>query len=224
MSPLTVAPAALAPIVFSPSVFFPIARFLTPTVVTATIAAVTVFSPAAIARSEAVPASPVPQRLAQAKNSIWRTIAPTSSGFSILMPGTPQQKQSSFRLSSGDQIVLYSLGSYRAQEKVLYAVFYGDLAGNQTPTGEMADRIMEEIAKDILSTMNAEITAQQTLALNGFPGYEMRIKSRAGEGTGRVRTFIVNRRLYVLMALTTQEKALSKSIDGFMRSFKLTWN
>jgi hypothetical protein len=112
----------------------------------------------------------------------------------------------------------------RPQEKAGYLAAYMDIPGTETLTGAAADRAMEQGAAAFLQATNSAMTAQQTLTLNGFPGYEMRIKNQSGAGTGRLRMFMVNRRLYMLMAITTQEKALSKSIDGFMRSFKLTWN
>lgn len=103
----------------------------------------------------------------------------------------------------------------------MYGVMYTDLPVAFRKNSKAAQQALAGITCENSSFMDAkQLTSQQTFRLNGFPGRE--IKCQGEEiALAKIRAFLVGERLYILIAATNHEPGAAKSIDGFMKSFKI---
>jgi hypothetical protein len=155
--------------------------------------------------------SAAPAQSQQATGSIWKVFNAEAGGFSLLMPGEPTASQS-------DGVTSYSVT--RAKESVTYTVSHIDFPVNPTkePNGlaEAFTGIKEGIVEE-----GGKVQQEQPIVLKGgFPGKELRVVMPDGALT-RVRSYIVGKRLYLVMVSTNNEKALKQSLQGFLDSFRV---
>jgi hypothetical protein len=157
--------------------------------------------------------------------SAWKTYSDRTGGYSISMPGQPKnQQERQYTMSSGDIL------SYRDKTvfiendqgiKVLYMVTYADLPIAYRKDSKVAQKVLAGLSCQNSSIGDAnQLVSQQTFRLSGYPGRE--IKCQGEEvGIAKIRAFLVDNRLYILLGATNHEPGAAKSIEGFMKSFKL---
>jgi hypothetical protein len=160
----------------------------------------------------ALPTLP-PTALAQPApvKSVWKVFASESGGFSLLMPGDPTENKN-------DGVVSYSVT--REKEAVTYTVSFTDFPVDPTSEKNGIQEAFNGI-KDGIKEEGGTIVDEKSLSLREFPGQELRISMPDGVIT-RVRSYVVDRRLYLVMASTKNERSLQKSLEGFLNSFKVT--
>jgi hypothetical protein len=143
--------------------------------------------------------------------SIWKVFNSEAGGFSLLMPGQPIESQS-------DGVTSYSVT--RAKESVTYTISYIDFPVNPTQEPNGIAEAFTGI-KDGITEEGGKIQQEQSIDLKGgFPGKELRVGMPDGALT-RVRSYVVGKRLYLVMASTNNEKALKRSLQGFLDSFRV---
>jgi hypothetical protein len=157
--------------------------------------------------------------------STWKTYTDRTGGYSISMPGQPQDLPGSqYALPSGDTLVYQGKGFLMENQqgiKVMYGVAYTDLPVAFRKDSKAAQQALAAITCENSSFRDArQLVSQQTFRLNGFPGRE--IKCQGEEvAVAKIRAFLVGERLYMLLAATNHEPGAAKSIDGFIKSFKI---
>jgi hypothetical protein len=148
---------------------------------------------------------------APAVTSVWKTFQSEAGGFSLLMPGEPIE-------TKRDGVVTYSVN--REKESVTYSVSYIDF-----PVDPAAEKngIRDAFTgiKDGIQEEGGKILVEKTVSLKEHTGQELRVAMPDGALT-RVRSYIVGKRLYLVMASTKNERSLLKSLEGFLNSFRLT--
>jgi hypothetical protein len=172
-----------------------------------------------------------PFQLAQ---SIWKPFSSKEGRFSVLMPGTPRESQMIWNLETGDDIVyLFTVTREEAEYMVWYVDFepptrrldddgqssnFPDILPN---TPEKMTDVLVNAGTDSYSTpSDCRLISEQSIRLGSYPGREISLRLPSGPLVRR-RLYLVNRRAYILSVRTTQERFLSKTIEGFMNSFKL---
>jgi hypothetical protein len=145
-----------------------------------------------------------------AEASVWKLFSSETGGFRVLMPGEPQGGQS--------QNVQY-VTVERPRESITYTVSYVDFPVNPKDQPEGVKQAFSGVKAGIVEA-NAEVTAERDLELRGYPGQDMRVVQPNGLVT-RFRAYVVDKRMYIVMAQTKNEKNLGKSIEGFLNSFQL---
>ncbi len=152
-----------------------------------------------------------PAQAQAATGSIWKVFNAEAGGFSLLMPGEPIESQS-------DGVTSYSVT--RAKESVTYTVSYIDFPVNPTKEPNGLAEAFTGI-KDGIIEEGGKVQKEEAIVLKGgFPGKELRVAMPDGALT-RVRSYIVGKRLYLVMASTNNEKALKQSLQGFLDSFRV---
>lgn len=171
-----------------------------------------------------------PFQLAQ---SIWKSFSSKEGRFSVLMPGTPRESQINWDWQTGDIVYLFTV----TREEAEYMVGYVDI---EPPTRRVDDDGQSSNFPDILPNTPEKMTdvlvnagtgcystpsdcrliSEQSIRLGSLPGREISLRLGGGPLVRR-RLYLVNRRVYILSVRTTQERFLSKTIEGFMNSFKL---
>lgn len=135
------------------------------------------------------------------------------------MPGNPK-RQTQTQNSPVGPIVVNSFVVERTQEGVAYMVAYSDFPDNLVERVKVKE-LLDGARDGALRATQSQLVSQRDITLNGHPGRELEfVKS---EQITKNRMYVVNDRLYQVMVLTTkeQEKFLTRSIAGFLNSFRL---
>jgi hypothetical protein len=157
--------------------------------------------------------------------STWKTYSDRTGGYSISMPGPPKdQQERQYRTSAGDLLSYYDKTVLIENEqgiKVFYMVTYADLPVAFRKDSKAAQKALAGLSCQNSSIGDAtQLVSQQSFRLSGYPGRE--IKCQGEEvGIAKIRAFLVDNRLYLLLGATNHEPGAAKSIEGFMKSFKL---
>jgi hypothetical protein len=143
--------------------------------------------------------------------SVWQKFTTIRGNFSVLLPGTPQATTkagvSGFEVS-------------RPQDAVIYGISYMDFPAD--PKGRPGG--IEEVfvgAQAGFEENHHVLVTSTPIQLQGKPGRAMKF-TRSDGLTTHCRVYIIDQRLYLVMARTIREKDLAKSIEGFLNSFQIT--
>lgn len=137
------------------------------------------------------------------------------------MPGQPTQENRTVKTELGS-IPVQAFSVLRKGE-ALYAVAYSDFPGKFPENPGDIDRMLAQVASGFAQGAKGRLVSQQNIRLGNFPGREIRLQLDRGL-IARGRLFVVNTRLYQVVVVTGQERNLTKSIDGFFKSFRLLDN
>jgi hypothetical protein len=158
--------------------------------------------------------SPVVElRSVSAEESIWNRFTSKSSGFSVVMPGTPTERK---------QGGLTQFELIRDEESVRYAVGVLNLPVAPRENKKLQNEVYEGIRKGAANGQ-AELLSFRTIKLGEFPGREMNFKL-PDDMVAKWRVYLVDRRAYFINVTTTEEnqqRGLATSIDVFLNSFRL---
>jgi hypothetical protein len=151
-----------------------------------------------------------PNPTIKASSSIWRLFTSDTGGFKVLMPGEAE-------VSKNDDVTTFQV--HRPQEGVVYTVSHVDFESD--PTTEK-DGIKETFAGTAqgITDEGGKILSTKPLTLGTHPGQELQAKLASGM-TSRIRVYIVEKRLYLVIATAKSDRNLTKSIEGYLNSFQL---
>lgn len=153
--------------------------------------------------------------------SIWKPFSSQEGGFTILMPGNPKEQNRTVTTKLGS-IPIKTFSVIR-QNEALYGVGYSDLPGNSSLNSSEINELLTGIASGFAEGSRGKIVSQQNIRLGNFQGREIRLRLERGViAIGRM--YLVNKRLYQVVVATNKERNLTKSIEGFFRSFRLVNN
>jgi len=141
------------------------------------------------------------------QNADWIKVAPVGAGFSVLMPGKPEEE-----VKSAPDFTLH-LFSIMA-EKTIYVAAYGDYAPSTklAPDGElMANR------DNFLKGLNATLVASKQITLDGRPGLEFTGESE--QASFKSRVYLFGNRVYQVAVAVLGGKTDSANADRFFASF-----
>ena len=158
--------------------------------------------------------------IAQAQ-SIWKPFSSQDGGFRVLMPGTPTQEKRTTKTNFGSLPV--NVFSVIRENEAGYLVSYLDFPRDIALNSRELNQSLSAIATGFAQGSGGKLVSQRNIRLGNFPGREIRLQFEQGV-IGRGRLYLINKRMYVVMAITNKERYLTKSIEGFLNSFQLVNN
>src|SRR5215813_3445172 len=148
----------------------------------------------------------------------WQEFKNEAGNFAVMMPGKPLEMSQTVESEIG-KIPIYT---FTAQGGTLtYMAMYSEYPISiDTPE---AAKISLDNARDLLlSRRNGKLISESDISFGKYPGREL--KAKFDGGTLRSRTYIVNKRMYIVMAMApgddTSKQLDSKKVDDFLGSFK----
>lgn len=156
----------------------------------------------------------------------WYSLDTENSEFSLLMPAEPtlQNQQVDSEIGKLDMTIhMYQPTADMEDQNVIYGLIYTDYpegtvhSENEEMLKEVFDGAMNGAAKNVNGTLSNE----KDLTINGYPGKEFDINMAGGLMLLRLRSYLVNNRMYILQtACEAGNKGNERSIQ-FFESFKL---
>jgi hypothetical protein len=149
----------------------------------------------------------------------WKKFASDEGKFSVWFPGTPEETAQPLHNLIGE-IDAHSF-VVKADIQDFYAVVYGDIP----PTVDLQDpsNLFDKAqAMEANQNGSGKIVFQQEIKLKDYPGREFEFAAGGKANySGRIRIFLVGRRLYVLTIVFLTANPHLEDRENFFNSFKL---
>jgi hypothetical protein len=166
------------------------------------------------------PAAPkvvdVPQPSATGVKLDFKEFKSGSGGFTVLLPGYPQEARTTAQLPSGQATIrVYALES----QGLAFAIRYTEMP--TAPTGDnQIQQYLESMGADAAKETGGKLVGQRRIVFAGFPGTEYDIELPGGKGTLRTRGCIAKQRIYAV-GVGPMEKISGPDLARYFDSFKL---
>jgi predicted small lipoprotein YifL len=147
-----------------------------------------------------------------ATESDWQEFSSEEGGFSVLMPGIPEEQ-----VSEDTVIYAVELGT-----KLAYLVSYTNMPGSITD--DNAEMLLDNGQEGFLKTGDYEVVNSEAITLDGNPGRDLLIEGEtdAGKVTFYLRMYLAQDKLYQLAVTAVEDEIDNAEIDLFLDSFQLT--
>jgi TonB family protein len=148
----------------------------------------------------------------------WQEFKHEAGNFAVMMPGKPLEMSQTVESEIGK----IPIHSFTAQGGTLnYLAMYAEYPIS-IDTSESAKTSLDNARDLLLSRRNGKLISEADISFGKYPGREL--KAKIDGGMLRSRTYIVNQRMYMLMAMApgddVSKQLDSKKIDDFLGSFK----
>jgi hypothetical protein len=148
----------------------------------------------------------------------WQEFKHEAGNLAVMMPGKPTESSQTVESEIG-KVPVYT---FTAQGGTLiYIAMYAEYPISMD-TPEAAKITLDNSRDLMLSRREGKLISEKDISFGKYPGREL--SAKIGGGSLRSRTYIVNQRMYLLMAIAPgddQSKQLeSKKVDDFLGSFK----
>jgi len=163
---------------------------------------------------------------ATASAGVWQMFAPEGAGFSVLLPGTPEESTRAGR-EQGTVNALFR-GYRLAAGGVKYELTRTPPLPEQlTAHPDFQNKFFEELKGGMTEALQAlnprakfRLAAHQAISLGGFEGREY--EYAAAGHRAAVRVFLVNNSIYALTVLGPKSELSPETINRFLNSFAVT--
>ena len=130
----------------------------------------------------------------------WETYKAPNGAFSIDLPGTPNVESKQAPAEDGT-LVTITLVSVQPTNHLAYTCAYTDREGMR----DKSPKEVLELARDgSLTKLQGSLISQKQITSQGYPGLEWQARAR-GNSMVDARFFAVGNRLYMIMAVATDE-------------------
>jgi len=139
----------------------------------------------------------------------WKDFSSSKGKFAILMPGTPTEETEKDK----EDGTVYN--SFKVEgEQSLYFVQYSDIPEIAGATSEEVKKILDNTPSEFVKGANAKLLGQRSISLTGYSGREFSFAINK-EILGKGLVYLVEKRLYIVVAVTPEQDNAQKFIDSF---------
>jgi hypothetical protein len=146
-----------------------------------------------------------------AENPPKPAFAPAGAGFSVQMPGAPQERTD----PNGTHMYIGGSG------KLAYIVGYHDLPPRIKPAASVRQRAFDASRDALTIHGGANLLSEQDTTLDGRPGREVKLKLRDGYFM-QLKTAFNGTRLYQVSVVAPMDESTAPEIERFIDSFRFT--
>jgi hypothetical protein len=134
------------------------------------------------------------------------------------MPGLPVSEEQRFNTKGGD-VVLYLFNLDRGRLKGRFSVQYMDYSEQFLTEARSADAVLKKASTVDAFNIGGTVVNEQALPLGRHPGREQQVEN--AELAMRIRLYLVDRRLYKVVATWPKSRTFSVDDELFLNSFRL---
>jgi len=148
----------------------------------------------------------------------WQEFKHEAGNFAVMMPGKPIEMSQTVE----SEIGRIPIHSFTAREGTLnYMAMYAEYPIS-IDTSEAAKTSLDNSRDLLMLRRNGKLISESDISFGKYSGREL--KAKIDGGMLRSRTYIVNQRMYIFMAMALDDDASkqlhSKKVDDFLGSFK----
>jgi hypothetical protein len=148
----------------------------------------------------------------------WKVFAPNDGRFSVLMPGLPVSEQQTFTTKGGNMVLyLFNLDRGRMNER--FSVQYTDYPEQFLKEARSANTVLKKASTVDAFNIGGKVVSEKSFPLGSHPGRELRVEN--AELAMRIRLYLVDQRLYKVVATWPKSRTFSADDERFLASFRL---
>jgi hypothetical protein len=148
----------------------------------------------------------------------WTEFAPVGGRFSVQMPGLPRSEQQYFHTKGGDMVLyLFILDRGGASER--FSAQYTDYPEQFLKESQSADAVLKKASTVDAFNIGGRVVSEKALSLGRHLGRELQVEN--AELSMRIRLYLVDQRLYKVVAAWPKSRVFSVEDELFLNSFRL---
>lgn len=150
----------------------------------------------------------------------WEEFTVEKGGFSVMMPGEPEEQEQSIDTAAGPMdILLFTVSTSNATFTVGYTEFPDNLVAQMSDPNEL----LENGYAGIIQKQQATIQSEEDIALYGHPGKEIvaTVEVEDAATTLHGRFYLIGSKLYQTLIEFQTDKLTAEDIDTFLSSFEI---
>lgn len=151
-------------------------------------------------------------------NYDFKPFISNEGGFSVLMPGAPNQKKQSVITTAG-LLDLYLFTVELENDTTAYLATYVDYPENVVKTSN-SDEVLSNVRDGQLDSQKGRLLSERFVAIGQYPGRELEIETASNYVRGRI--YLVGTRLYQVLAVYPLDQRPADISRRFLDSFKLS--
>ena len=145
----------------------------------------------------------------------WIVVAPDETGFRVAMPRMPESRTQSVETPAGTIVMhVYTLDEGYRSMSVAYGDYPGGLIEANGP-----DPILDGARDGAVANLRGTLVSHDRIRSGFHQGRDVAIASPDGELLYRMRFFLIDRRLYQIIAVAKPEEAQGGEVQAFLDSF-----
>jgi hypothetical protein len=134
------------------------------------------------------------------------------------MPGRPVSEQQTFTAKGGNMVLyLFNLDRGRMHER--FSVQYTDYPEQFLKEARSADTVLTKASTVDAFNIGGTVVSEKSFPLGRHPGRELQVEN--AELAMRIRLYLVDQRLYKLVATWPKSRTFSADDELFLASFRL---
>jgi hypothetical protein len=158
--------------------------------------------------------------------SAWQTFAPEGAGFSVSLPGLPEEPTQAGRASGqlASQFRSYRLTSGGLKYEIGRT---GQLPEQFVSRPEYVEKFFEGASQGITAALAREnqqikfkLVSEQAISLDGYEGREYEFDAEGHRAVARL--FLIERSLYGFSVIGPKSEMTPENVNRFLNSFALT--
>ena len=149
----------------------------------------------------------------------WMEFSPMNGRFSVQMPGIPASEEQNFNTKAGN-MTLYVFNLNRGWTNEKFSVQYTDYPEQLLREAGAADTVLKKASTVDAFNIGGTLVSEKVLSLGRYPGRELQVEN--AEMAMRIRLYLIDQRLYKLIATWPKSRSFSADDERFLTSFRLT--
>jgi hypothetical protein len=158
--------------------------------------------------------------LTSSGQSAWEEFYSEDGHFAVLFPGIPEEETESFNT----QVGTISRQTFFVEDDGGQTTFLVMCINYPRDVIESADfdMILDSVRDDLMARYRGQVNNEDLVQLNNYPGREFNFEGKWKNRSvyGNVMTFLIEERLYLLMAMGVEEEVDMDDVEKFFVSFE----
>ena len=156
----------------------------------------------------------------------WYLLRSEQYGYKIKFPKAPTENPQVINSEIGKlkmNIFMYDASQKGKDDNLVYMVNYTEYPDTliSSEKTEILDDFFRNSIDGAVKNVHGELLSEKIIKIGEYPGREIKIDFKDGMAVIRMRSYLVNNKMYVLQTITETKKDFNKSITLFMDSFEL---
>jgi len=146
----------------------------------------------------------------------WKSFASVDGRFEVLMPGQVKSFDTDVANDLGPSVLHMNVAT---AGETMYVANWVDFP--RDAVNELPDRMLDDSREGALENLDGELVSEKKIKLGQHPGREIVIKVEKLDRLFHARVYLVENRLYQVLAFGPPDVVKSRESQKFLDSFKL---
>lgn len=164
----------------------------------------------------------LPSTGASLASASWQEVAPQGAGFSVMMPGLPEEM--SRDMASGPNAIGMRQYHVKADDMEYTVAVLLNLPPEMTEQPDFTAQYFKMLPTGMMKSAeyakkNYALTSQRSVSISGYPGRHYKFDST--DYTCMMRVYIIERSVYIMAVESPKSASANANVEKFLSSFAI---